>query len=1064
MTDSYEKFCAEDVLKNLKDFQRNTVEYLFERLYGQDQVKRFLVADEVGLGKTMVAKGIIAKAIERLLEEKIPRIDVLYICSNAEIAKQNINRLNYTGEDFALASRITMLPLKVHGLRQKRVNFISFTPQTSFNMGNSSGIVEERVLLYYLLKEIWGFGSRKGPKKLFLCNAGPDRWEWEINRFDERNIDAELKCQFLKKLTGKERKTLCSQFAETCDAFSRYPVKVPDEYLKQRDRLIGELRSILANSCIDALEPDLVILDEFQRFKSLLDGTDPASELAHDLFNFKDARVLLLSATPYKMFTLAGDVEEDHYEDFIRTVGFLLDSEDKTEGFKQELKKFRQALLNCKDRNDLLTSKHNIESTLRSVMVRTERLNFTKNKDGMITEVFDRSTVPSGREIKNFAAVDKLSGQLDAGDVTEYWKSAPYLLNFMDSYKLKEKFIAKLEQGDDESLIKSDMLAETWLSWDNINRYRKIDPANMKLAGLINKQIENGAWKYLWIPPSIPYYSSGGPWKNSGQVTKSLVFSSWQIVPKIVATLCSYEAERRMVTADGEPHIYASDKKATQQALLNFKKEDGSYQGMVNMTLMYPCLTLAREIDPLRIVLENKDTGGELTFSTVMGKVENQIRDLLTEVLPAQFLKPNRDERWYWVALALLDRKFYGEKAGDWLNAQVEDQWQHMIPGRSEDGGSFAEHVDHFTAVFNDPPTLELGYPPDNLAEVLAMLALGSPAVCALRGFLRAYNDDTEESTCSLLSAAAKIAVGFRSMFNMAPSIGLIRSFYRERYWQAVLKYGAEGNLQAVMDEYFHVLREFRGVLDKKTPEAVQDIAKAVEEAVSMRTSTLGFDEFAIDQDDRKVKTKPRKIRCRYALRFGKGEGETGDEITREDQVRIAFNSPFRPFILSTTSIGQEGLDFHLYCHSIYHWNLPTNPVDLEQREGRIHRYKGHVIRKNMACKYNLTETVPANTEIIGDPWRYLFEHAVQERGDANDIVPFWICESEDGPKVERHVPMLPLSRDRERFKNLKKTLAFYRLAFGQPRQDDLVSFLSEVAAAGQEEELSDYRIDLTPK
>ena len=30
----------------------------------------------------------------------------------------------------------------------------------------------------------------------------------------------------------------------------------------------------------------------------------------------------------------------------------------------------------------------------------------------------------------------------------------------------------------------------------------------------------------------------------------------------------------------------------------------------------------------------------------------------------------------------------------------------------------------------------------------------------------------------------------------------------------------------------------------------------------------------------------------------------------RLGSVRDAFNSPFRPFVLATTSIGQEGLDF----------------------------------------------------------------------------------------------------------------------------------------------------------
>ena len=60
---------------------------------------------------------------------------------------------------------------------------------------------------------------------------------------------------------------------------------------------------------------------------------------------------------------------------------------------------------------------------------------------------------------------------------------------------------------------------------------------------------------------------------------------------------------------------------------------------------------------------------------------------------------------------------------------------------------------------------------------------------------------------------------------------------------------------------------------------------------------------------------------------------------------REAFNSPFWPFVLATTSTGQEGLDFHLYCRDIVHWNLPSNPVDLEQREGRINRYDGLSIR-----------------------------------------------------------------------------------------------------------------------
>src|SRR5690606_38062123 len=48
--------------------------------------------------------------------------------------------------------------------------------------------------------------------------------------------------------------------------------------------LIGRLRSLLARASVDVLQPDLVILDEFQRFRDLLDPTTPAGELAHLLF------------------------------------------------------------------------------------------------------------------------------------------------------------------------------------------------------------------------------------------------------------------------------------------------------------------------------------------------------------------------------------------------------------------------------------------------------------------------------------------------------------------------------------------------------------------------------------------------------------------------------------------------------------------------------------------------------------------------------------------------------------------------------------------------------------
>src|SRR4030095_3396894 len=108
---------------------------------------------------------------------------------------------------------------------------------------------------------------------------------------------------------------------------------------------------------------------------------------------------------------------------------------------------------------------------------------------------------------------------------------------------------------------------------------------------------------------------------------------------------------------------------------------------------------------------------------------------------------------------------------------------------------------------------------------------------------------------------------------------------------------------------------------------------------------------------------------------------DDGGLVSRKDHVRQAFNSPFWPFVLVTTSVGQEGLDFHTYCHSVMHWNLPANPVDMEQREGRVHRYKGHAVRRNVVLRH--AADVEFNRH--PDPWTGLFSAAATSEAGAGE-------------------------------------------------------------------------------
>jgi hypothetical protein len=176
--------------------------------------------------------------------------------------------------------------------------------------------------------------------------------------------------------------------------------------------------------------------------------------------------------------------------------------------------------------------------------------------------------------------------------------------------------------------------------------------------------------------------------------------------------------------------------------------------------------------------------------------------------------------------------------------------------------------------------------------------------------------------------------------------------------------------------------------------------------------------------------------------------GEAQNEGVSRDDLRVAFNSPFWPFILATTSVGQEGLDFHLYCKDIFHWNLPSNPVDFEQREGRLNRYNSLTVRDAVISLGPNKSDLSADGALL---WRDAFAKA-NEYCHYNDrynlgLSPNWICTPLNGNSPShfiRHILDLPHSSDRERYHRLMDRLRLYRLALGQPNPDSYLRDLEK--------------------
>jgi hypothetical protein len=1065
------------ILNSLKDFQRETVEYVFRRLYtDHDCVDKFLIADEVGLGKTMVARGIIAKAIEHLWNTR-KTIEIVYICSNGDIARQNINRLNITGDrTIANATRVTMLPLIHNELFDRHVNFVSFTPGTSFDLKSSTGIVEERVLLYHLLKNTWKFGHKSAYKNIFQVDAGKNRWRRVLDRFEVDNINKNLQNVFHRALKG--RPELEKQFKKAALKFSHYKKHVPKTQRRERRDIIGELRGLLAETCIKYLKPDIIILDEFQRFRSILDGGDEVGSLAQKLFTSPDShsKVLLLSATPYKMYTLNRESEDDdHYRDFIQTVRFLQDSEIEIERLQNNLNVYRNSLYRFDEGSlgVMQKARDEIESILRKVMVRTERLSASEDRDGMVANSPNDRGILTPKALKEYAFIDSVARDLEQRNPVEFWKSAPYILNIMDKtgYKLKEEFDKATSSASKRISIHKTLFESKDLLLPNndIKKYRQIDPSNAKVRTLLRNTVDRGSWKLLWIPSSMPYYNSNGsPFEENAlkDFTKALVFSSWQIVPKVIAMLCSFEAERLSVRAIDKNPNYDTETKR-RKPLLRFAEAEGRKTGMPAFTLFYPCVTLASRIDPAKISADLVTNDKVPEKEQVLDEIKTELNTILKPLFKKYNRKHTVDERWYWAALAWLDRHHHAKPVLRWLDTDDENlQWDEMVRTRADDdAGHFSGHIQDFRSILNDTID-DLKKPPADLVDVLAMIALGSPAVTALRSMLRVSKVQvSREISEHAIAEAARIAMGFRTLFNLPITIAVIWSMYEKDelpFWRYVLDYCVSGNLQSVMDEYVHILKESLGLIDRKDTILFSELGHEISKAVSLRTVNFNYDDIQIK--NKTYKLESHTLRCRFALRYGDFKDEEGKSITRADQVRSAFNSPFRPFILATTSVGQEGLDFHQYCHSIYHWNLPSNPVDFEQREGRIHRYKGHVIRRNVARRYPF-QSVAGTISSFTDVWQEIFERACQDRPSGqNDLTPFWIFNGEGSYKIIRHIPALPLSREMEQINELYKSLVTYRMVFGQPRQEDLLHLLRTLFDGEVTDDLLALKIDLAPR
>lgn len=1041
-------------------FQQRTAAYVVKRFW-EDALpaRRFLVADEVGLGKTVVAREVIAEALGR---REGKAIDIVYLCSSQPVASQNLKRLKVHGHGGAVsATRLTLLATEARSA--DGVRYFALTPDTSFNVTGRAGHVRERALIYLCLRRHF----RSPGFRVMMQQVNDVSWQGRLHDLHRRPPDPQIVDAFANAVStdedlSAEIRAIASEASEARDALAERVFR------RKRNQVIGRLRKELAIGSAEALASNgLIIVDEFQRFSHLLDvsriETDLAVRLAERLLTdtLPGRRVLLLSATPYRLPGGALAPGEKPYDDFVGLVRFLA-GRDAAIALESALDAFSRALrAHPPVEAEVMQARDGAQAILGKIMSRTERTGSTKRADGMVAE--DVRVLASEQEdLAGAISARRIARRLKTRDGVEYWKSAPYFLDFMREYQFRTASVAATG-GDRRFVAKEAKRGNLLLDLPALRRLDPIVAPSARLRDLIRDAVPAGAERLLWVPPALPYIHPKGLFAGAPVDLKRLIFTEWRLAPDAISAMISYEMEQRLA-ADlrgtrttrirrnsrevGQRHMRFGELGDTLRLGRPGRAASDPTLGMAPLALLLPCAALAALGDPLSFALSE---GAAVERSALLAAVRKRIVPVLRS-LGGGGPVGRIDERWYWAAPLLIEDR---QAVESWLSADP-------LLSEGETGPADLDRVrEAIQAVLDDPG--QLGRRPRDLADMLARLAIGSPGICAYRALARTSRGEVAGST--LRRGAFHIARGFQTLFNQGEATAAVQLEYPGRkrvYWRQALEYCIDGNLQALLDEHLHFEADGLSMFEGAAEEKLEKAAKAVHGALTLRRASIEVR--GLERRRRRGKNgqdvEGVRLRCRHALRFAEIK-EANGAVSRLDAVRSAFNSPFRPFLLASTAVGQEGLDFHPWCHAVVHWNLPGSPVELEQREGRVHRYKGHAVRLNVARGIGLSGLVAAGVEADTDPWSGMFVVAAQQDMES-DLAPCWVFERCAEPvQIRRIVPVLDWSREHDAWPRLRNRLATYRLVMGMPRQDDLLETLERNGITPDQARA--WKIDLSP-
>lgn len=998
---------------NLQPFQERTAKYVHKRMFKENQ-RRFLVADEVGLGKTKVAQGVVS-LVTSTAAAKRAGANVLYVASSGHIVGQNLSKIAAGEIRPGTYSSLSELAETVYNPKTIFTNrLIGLTPIKDLR-GDHTGSARERALLYRLLKfRHPAMMNKDGMLKFF---AG------RVNEVTFLSITEKIK--LYQGLSDEFEKHLRPErMAELADPLQR------DHHKRA---IIGELRAVLARCALDKLNPVLVIVDEIQKFPDQLYGERPKTPQAEFLLK---RPMLVLSATPYQPGTPGDHRGQDPQKGFIDLVDFLNHRQpERKASVKAALAEMRESLLEANiSRPRVKAAVEDLAVHLREFMVRTERPFDAHVKRDKLTPDLKGAELTALRQAVRLLEKAKFSTgkQPRYSELVELWKSTPYMLSAVGKGYVTGEVIGKN--------IGPRMPTPAAFTLAQLRRNVTLgEAAHPRLRAMTHAMGSDAKDRRLWLPPTLPYIAN--PLLTPGvKPTKTLVFTSWRAAPPAIATALNLLVELKPGMAKGLDFAQKN-------------KQGRSEPSRSVYALAAPLWRFAEKGDPYKAIREE---GRALTVSAMIAAVRQQlVAAKLINVLPTA-----KKQTALETALA--------------LNADAP------VPPKQRKEPPYMTPVRELIAMETLLNEASVRSPQANDLAEFAAAAPGTCAYRALRSAIPLLAKGDAAAQITLYTEALAIGNTITRLFQRPAAVAIVEAFRWNRkapYWRRVLRFCLENDLQSVLDEYVFLL--VRDSPEKDPHKLAHDVADVFELALktvgglhvvrpkpkkgdkpfgaALFARALGEHESIVDEDLKAANEAAKKKGKvgKKAAKDEEGKKRKRSKGWQANPLLTAFNSPFPPFVLTTTSTGQEGLDMHRYCRRLVHWNLPSSPLALEQREGRVDRYLSLGVRTNIA-----TLSVPREKP-HDNAWAMLVEEATAQTDRHQSVLaPLWHFGKVQ--PIEALAVNIPFTREEAAWERLQEEASWYRLVLGQPEPHALLERLSNTSAENQFA-IQGVRLDLAP-